>query len=135
MRTILGAAVASAAALMALSGSAFAAGAAAKGKEIYTSAMCATCHQIGPGAKNGVGPELNGIVGRKAASVADYPSYSAGMKKLGAEGFVWTEENIDKWIANPKAMIPDSMMALAFPGVADANERADIIAYLKAASK
>ena len=89
------------------------------------------CHQIGAGAKNGVGPELNGIVGRKAASVADYPTYSAGMKKLGADGYVWTEENIDKWIADPKAMIPDSLMALAFPGVPDANERADIIAYLK----
>ena len=57
--------------------------------------------------------------------------YSAGMKKLGADGWVWTEENIDKWIADPKAMIPDSPMALAFPGVPDAGERADIIAYLK----
>ncbi|HKA64614.1 MAG TPA: cytochrome c family protein, partial [Methyloceanibacter sp.] len=57
-------------------------------------------------------------------------TYSAGMKKLGEEGFVWTEENIDKWITNPKAMIPDSMMALAFQGVPDAGTRADIIAYL-----
>ena len=63
-----------------------------------------------------VGPELNGIVGRKAASVADYAMYSAGMKKLGEDGFVWTEENIDKWIANPKAMIPDSPMAWRFQG-------------------
>jgi cytochrome c len=53
------------------------------------------------------------------------------MKKLGADGWVWTEENIDKWISDPKAMIPDSPMALAFPGVPDAGERADIIAYLK----
>ena len=106
MRKLLGVAVASVAALMALGGSAFAAGDAAKGKEVFTTALCATCHQVGPGAKNGVGPELNGIVGRKAASVTDYPSYSAGMKKLGAEGWVWTEENIDKWIANPKGMIP-----------------------------
>ena len=106
-------------------GQAFAADAASQ-----KAALCATCHQIGPGAKNLVGPELNGIVGRKAASVADYPTYSAGMKKLGEEGYVWTEENIDKWIANPKAMIPDSPMALAFPGVADAATRADIIAYL-----
>ena len=52
------------------------------------------------------------------------------MKKLGEEGYVWTEENIDKWITNPKAMIPDSMMALAFPGVPDAATRADIIAFL-----
>ena len=63
--------------------------------------------------------------------MADYPSYSADMKKLGAEGFVWTPENIDKWIADPKAMIPDSPMSLAFQGIPDAAERADIIAYLK----
>ena len=131
MRKILGAAVASAAVLVAFGGSVFAAGDAAKGKDVFTSAMCATCHQVGPGAKNGVGPELNGIVGRKAASLADYPSYSAGMKKLGAEGFVWTEENLDKWIANPKAMIPDSIMSLTFQGLPDAQQRADVIAYLK----
>ena len=63
--------------------------------------------------------------------MADYPSYSAGMKKLGANGFVWTEENIDKWIANPKAMIPDSIMSLTFQGLADPQQRADVIAYLK----
>ena len=53
------------------------------------------------------------------------------MKKLGAEGYVWTEENIDKWIANPKAMIPDSLMSLTFQGLPDAQQRADVIAYLK----
>jgi len=78
-----------------------------------------------------VGPQLNGVVGRKAASVGDYTMYSAGMKKLGEQGFVWNEQNIDKWIANPKAMIPDSPMALAFQGIPDAGERTDIIAYLK----
>src|SRR5690349_12012913 len=115
--------------LVAFSGSALAAGDAAKGAELFK-ATCGICHQVGPGAKTLVGPELNGIVGRKAASVADYP-YSAGMKKLGADGWVWTEENIDKWITDPKALIPDSPMALAFAGVPDAGERADIIAYLK----
>jgi cytochrome c len=104
-------------------------GDAAKGKEAF--AKCAICHQVGPGAQNLVGPELNGIVGRKAASVASYTMYSAGMKKLGEEGFTWTEANLDKWIADPKAMIPDSPMALAFQGVPDAAERANIIAYLK----
>jgi cytochrome c len=115
--------------VVALTSSALAAGDAEKGKAAF--AKCGICHQVGPGAKTLVGPELNGIVGRKAASVADYSMYSAGMKKLGADGWVWTEENIDKWISDPKAMIPDSPMALAFPGVPDAGERADIIAYLK----
>ena len=117
-----------AAVLVGLYGPALAEGDATKGKAAF--AKCGICHQVGPGAKTLVGPELNGIVGRKAASIADYP-YSAGMKKLGADGFVWTEENIDKWITDPKAMIPDSPMALAFAGVPDAGERADIIAYLK----
>lgn len=116
--------------LVALSGPAFAEGDATKGKAAF--AKCAICHQLGPGAKTLVGPELNGVVGRKAASVADYASmYSPGMKKLGEQGFVWTPENIDKWIANPKAMIPDSPMALAFQGEPDAATRADIIAYLQ----
>ncbi|OFW72365.1 MAG: hypothetical protein A2W02_04570 [Alphaproteobacteria bacterium RBG_16_64_48] len=115
-------------ALMALSGPALAEGDATKGKAAF--AKCGICHQVGPGAKTLVGPELNGTIGRKAASVADYP-YSPGMKKLGEEGFTWTEEHMDKWIADPKAMIADSPMALAFPGIPDAAERADIIAYLK----
>jgi cytochrome c len=57
--------------------------------------------------------------------------YSPGMKKLGEQGFVWTPENIDKWIADPKAMIPDSPMGLAFQGEPDAATRAGIIAYLQ----
>jgi cytochrome c len=112
-----------------LSGPALAQGDAAKGKEAF--AKCAICHQVGPGAQNLVGPELNGIVGHKAASVASYTAYSPGMKKLGEEGYTWTEDNLDKWIANPKALLPDSPMALAFQGVPDAGERANIIAYLK----
>ena len=116
-------------ALFALIAPALSQGDATKGKAAF--AKCAICHQVAPGAKNLVGPELNGIVGRKAASVADFAMYSAKMKKLGEEGFTWTEENIDKWIADPKAMISDSPMALAFQGIPDAGERADIIAYLK----
>src|SRR6476469_10127173 len=82
--------------LVALSGPALAAGDAAKGKAAF--AKCAICHQVGPGAKTRVGPELNNVVGRKAASVADYASmYSPGMKKLGEQGWVWTSENIDTW--------------------------------------
>lgn len=129
MRTLVGVCL-GVAALAALSAPAYAAGDAEKGKTAFNT-KCGICHQIGPGAQNLVGPELNGIVGRKAASIESYAMYSAGMKKLGADGFTWTEEHIDKWITDPKAMIPDSPMALAFPGIPDAGERADIIAYLK----
>jgi cytochrome c len=113
--------------LVALAGPASAGGDAAKGKEAF--AKCAICHEVGPGAKTLVGPELNGIVGRKAASVEGY-SYSPGMKKLGEASFVWTEENINRWISDPKVMLPQSPMALAFQGVANVEERANIIAYL-----
>ncbi len=125
---VLGAAL-----LVALGGPALAEGDPVKGKVAF--AKCAMCHMIGPDAHNSTGPQLNGIVERKAAGEPDYGKhYSVGMKKLGAEGFVWTEEHIDKWIANPKAMLPESPMAQLFTGVANPEERADIIAYLKAFS-
>lgn len=115
-------------AFIVLSGPAWAEGDAAKGKESF--AKCGICHQVGPTAQNTIGPELNKIVGRKAASVAGF-AYSPAMKKLGDEGFTWTAENLDKWIADPKAMLPDSPMAQLFQGVPDAQERANIIAYLQ----
>ncbi len=119
---------AGAVAILVLSGQASAEGDAAKGQAAF--AKCAICHQAGANAQNAVGPELTKIVGRKAASAPGF-TYSPGMKKLGDDGFVWTAENIDKWITDPKAMLPDSPMAQLFPGVKDAQERADIIAYLK----
>lgn len=118
----------SAAIVVAMTAPALAAGDADAGQAAF--AKCGICHQVGPNAQTLVGPELNGIVGRKAASVEGYP-YSPGMKKLGDEGYVWTEENLDKWIADPKALLPTSPMALAFQGIPDATERANIIAYLK----
>lgn len=111
-----------------LSGPALAEGDPAKGKEAY--AKCGICHQVGAAAQNTIGPELNKVVGRKAASVAGF-AYSPGMKKLGEESFVWTPENLDKWIANPKAMLPDSPMSQLFQGIPDAQERANIMAYLQ----
>ena len=113
--------------LAACGGSALAAGDAAKGKEVF--AQCTVCHMIGPGATTLIGPELNGVVGRKAASIA-YPMYSPGMKTLGELGVVWTEENLDKWLAKPKAILPDTYMSM-FPGIPEASDRANIIAYLK----
>jgi cytochrome c len=115
-------------ALIVLSGPALAEGDAAKGKESF--AKCGICHQVGPTAQNAIGPELNKIVGRKAATAPGFV-YSPGLKKLGDEGFTWTAENLDKWIADPKAMLPDSPMAQLFQGISDAQERANILAYLQ----
>ena len=119
----------SAAALIALAGPASAAGDAEAGKAAFAT-KCGICHQVGPDAQNLIGPELNGTVGRKAASVEGF-AYSPGMKKLGEEGYTWTEEHIDPWIEDPKALLPQSPMSLAFQGIPDADERANIIAYLK----
>jgi len=97
-------------------------------------AKCAICHQVGPNAQSVIGPPLNGIVGQTAAAYPGF-NYSPGMKKLGEEGYVWDEANLDSWIANPKELLPTSMMAMSFQGIPDANERANIIAYLKTIPK
>jgi cytochrome c len=119
----------SVAVLFAMTAPSLAAGDAEAGKAAFAT-QCGICHQVGPNAQTLVGPELNGIVGRKAAAVEGF-AYSPGMKKLGDEGYVWTEAHIDSWIADPKALLPTSVMALAFQGIPDADERANIIAYLK----
>jgi cytochrome c len=81
-------------------------------------AKCGICHQVGPNAQIVVGPPLTGVVGRKAASLEGF-AYSPGMKKLGDDGYVWDEEHLNAWIANPKTLLPASPMALAFQGIPD----------------
>jgi cytochrome c len=100
-------------------GPARATGNAARGQTLYKG--CADCHAID---KNDVGPMHKGVVGRKAGSVAGY-DYSAELK---SSGIVWTEENLDKWLTGPQAMVPETKM---FFDVPDAQDRADIIAFLK----
>lgn len=93
---------------------------------------CKACHDVGDGAKHKVGPMLNDIIGRKPASYADF-AYSEDMKALVAKGFTWTEENLDKYIEDPKAIVPNGKMV--FPGLKDKDDRADVIAYLKEFTK
>jgi len=93
------------------------------GKKLFT--KCAPCHAIGPGAKNKVGPELNGILDRPAASVEGF-AYSDALKKSGLK---WDDANIHKWLESPKALVPGTKML--FPGVKDETERDDIIAYIE----
>ncbi|MGE0626508.1 MAG: cytochrome c family protein [Hyphomicrobiaceae bacterium] len=91
--------------------------------------QCRACHKIGPGAASSpVGPQLNGIVGRKAASVSGF-NYSTASKQAAAKGLVWTEENLMKYLENPRAFMPGTRMAYA--GLRDADQRRDLIAYLK----
>ncbi|WP_108258214.1 c-type cytochrome [Mangrovicoccus ximenensis] len=100
-------------------------GDAAKGEKVFR--KCMACHAVGEGAKNKVGPELNGIVGRTTAAVADF-NYSDAMAAKGAEGHVWTVEELDAYLADPKGFIPGNKMA--FAGLRKDEERADVIAYL-----
>jgi cytochrome c len=111
-------------------GAAAAQGSAEHGEDIFK--KCKVCHDIGEGAKNKVGPPLNDIVGRKAASVDGYP-YSSDLKALGGQGFVWDETNIDKYLENPKSLLGKGKMV--FPGLKDEQDRKDVIAYLRKFSK
>lgn len=110
-------------ALLCAAGPAGATGNVARGQTLYKG--CADCHSI---AENGVGPMHKGVVGRKAGSVPGY-DYSPDLK---SSGIVWTEENLDKWLTGPQAMVPETKM---FFDVPDAQDRADIIAFLKEKAK
>jgi cytochrome c len=113
-------------ALLALPGSAWAAGDASAGADSFDT-ECGDCHSLKPG-KNKKGPGLNGIVGRKAGSVADFGGYSDAMK---ASGVVWTADRIADYIRNPKAFMPGGKMK--YDGLADDKARADIGAFLQSA--
>ena len=89
---------------------------------------CAACHKLDAGA-NEVGPSLHGIFTRKAGELADF-RFSPAMKR---SGIVWTPETLDKYIADPQAVVPANRMPYA--GMASAGDRADLIAYLSKASK
>ena len=94
---------------------------AASGKQAF--AQCAACHAVN--AANGLGPSLQGIVGRKAGAVPGF-RYSRAMKNAGV---AWDDKNLDAFLADPQKLVPGNVMP--FSGVADAKQRADVIAYLK----
>ncbi len=102
-----------------------AAGDAALGEKVFL--RCRVCHNIGEGATNKIGPELNGIIGRKAASVEGY-SYGDGLKTLAANGLVWDEASLTQYLHNPRAFNPGTKMA--FAGIPKDADIANVIAYL-----
>lgn len=95
----------------------------AAGKLIYM--RCVACHSIEKGGANKVGPNLSGIVGRKAGAVPNF-RYSAAMTKAR---LTWDEATLDKWLARPMAVVPGTSMA--FVGLSKPQDRANVIAYMK----
>jgi cytochrome c len=95
---------------------------AAAGKTSFN--KCLACHAIGNGAKNKVGPELNGLDGRKSGTAPDY-SYSDANKN---SGITWNEAQFKEYIKDPKAKIPGTKMV--FAGIKNENEINDLWAFL-----
>jgi cytochrome c len=90
---------------------------------------CRTCHVTNEGDHR-LGPSLHGVVGREAGSAPGY-GYSSAMQNAD---FVWDEERLDRFIENPEAVVPGNNMK-PFSGIASAEERAKVIAHLKAESE
>ncbi len=99
---------------------------AAAGQRVFN--QCRACHTVEQGGRNGVGPNLHGIVGRRAASIEGF-RYSANMRQLAEGGLTWTAENLQRYLANPKDLVPQGTMA--FAGLRNDQQRNDVIAYLQ----
>lgn len=101
-------------------------GDAEKGAEVFS--KCKGCHQIGPDARDRIGPHLNGIFGRKAGAHEGY-KYSKSMQRAGVDGLVWTAQTLDAYLENPRALVSKTRMS--FRGLKDAEARADVLAFLR----
>ena len=104
-------------------------GDAEAGRRVFN--QCSACHTINQGGANRVGPNLHGVIGRKAGAVEGF-RYSANLKQLGENGHVWNEETLRPYLTNPKAVAPQGTMA--FPGIRNEQQLNDVIAYVKQAS-
>lgn len=101
-------------------------GDAKRGEELYD--QCKGCHEVGPEARHRIGPDLNRLFGRKAASYEDF-TYSAAFQRAGSKGLEWHLDTLDAFLTNPKAIVPGTRMS--FPGFPKAQDRADVLAYLR----
>ncbi len=98
---------------------------AAAGAIVYK--RCAMCHAIDRAKPSGLGPNLAGVVGRKAGSLPKF-AYS---KPMAAAGFVWDKAKLDAFLARPQAVVKGTRMA--YPGLPSAKDRADVIAFMQKA--
>lgn len=98
------------------------AGDVTKGAEVFQ--KCAMCHKADKDGANGLGPNLFGVAGRKAASAPNF-AYSSALK---GSGIVWTDDKLGAWVSGPAKLVPGTKMA--FPGLSDQKQVDDVIAYL-----
>ena len=90
---------------------------------------CAPCHSL-EADRNMTGPSLAGLWGRKAGSLPSFDRYSDALK---SSGIIWDDRSLDGWLTDPERMVPDNDMP--FEGIKDARVRADLLAFLKEATK
>ena len=102
---------------------ALAAGDPEKGRALFS--RCASCHQVGPSARNGFGPQLNGVIGRRAGSLENY-AYSPAMKNAT---LVWSERTLKSFLKSPGDTVPGNRMR--FWGMNGDSQIADLLAYLR----
>lgn len=96
---------------------------AAAGKRVFL--RCMACHNVKPNQPNKVGPNLSGVVGKKAAQVPGF-RYSAAMTKSNV---TWNDATLDKWLTRPASVVPGTSMV--FAGLSKPEDRKAVIAYLK----
>jgi cytochrome c len=100
--------------------------AAARGEKLY--GACKACHEVGTGARNKVGPHLDGIFGRVAGTVEGF-RYSDAMKKAGGDGLAWSAESLGAYLEKPRDFIAGNRMS--YRGMPEKGDRDDLIAYLQ----
>lgn len=114
------------AAAFSVSANAQTAGDPVKGEQVFK--KCRICHQVGENAKNMVGPQMNNVIGAQPGVHAEGYKYSQAMIDWG-QGKVWDDATLDAYLENPRGVVKGTKMA--FVGLKDPQERADVIAYLK----
>src|SRR5216683_1702572 len=102
-------------------------GDATRGERVYRS--CVACHSLEPN-RNMTGPSLAALWNRQAAGLPSFPRYSAALKSAG---IIWNDDTLDEWIKDPQDFIPGNTMT--FAGIRNAQQRADLLAFLKDATQ